>query len=374
MFIYNFDTANKKITEYDDENGSYSQSIELSQPLLDFINFDFSQYDLLRNEILLFIQKFEKRFNCDEIETGRILANIKKFFPNLHIYDIDGGDVVWWKAELIFHLTLQYNRFFAPCDYSEYTIQDNNDFDYLSLQKEIISIVEKIFDIDYGDFITGFTPLCRMNHYYNRPLHFNEKAVILPSEKEKFTDCYDLFAIPFIAPDEKDETSMAEYNLKEPQRQKYTKNNLNVLNGYEFMTLREAFDCEIFKMAQTGIYLKRCEYCGKYFIFNPNKPARYCNIKLSNVNMTCQQVASQEKYNKNISPIQKAYTNALKSRNKFIPSKKSGLRTPEQSLEYERWKTKNSKIKKEYQQKYDNAKTPAQREKIVEAFKSKLGS
>ncbi len=73
------------------------------------------------------------------------------------------------------------------------------------------------------------------------------------------------------------------------------------------MTLREAFDCEIFKMAQIGIYLKRCEYCGKYFIFNPNKPARYCNTKLSNVNMTCQQVASQEKYNKNISPIQKEY-------------------------------------------------------------------
>lgn len=374
MYIYNFDIATKKITEYNDENGSHSKSIELSQPLLDFINYDFSKYDLLRNKILSFIQKYERRFMCGEIETGRILANMKKFFPNLHIYDIDGGDVIWWKAELIFYLVSQYNRFFAPCDYSEYTIQDNNDFDYLSLQNDIKSIVKKIFDIDYGDFITNFTPLCRMNHYHNKPLYFYEKAVILPSEKEKLTDGYDLFSIPLVELDKKNETFIAECNLKEPQRQKYIKNNLNILNGYEFMTLRDAFDCEIFKMAQAGIYLKRCEYCNKYFILNPNKPARYCNTKLSNVNMTCQQVASQEKYNKNITPIQKAYTNALKNRNRYIPSKKSGLRTPEQSQEYEKWKTKNSKIRKEFQQKYTSAKTSAQREKILEEFKNKLNS
>ena len=147
-----------------------------------------------------------------------------------------------------------------------------------------------------------------------------------------------------------------------------------MLIGYEFRTLREAFECEIFKMAQAGISLKRCENCGKYFIFNPNKPARYCNNKLPNVNMTCQQIAPQKKYNANLSPIQKAYINALKNENKKYHSKKSGLRTPDEDKIYEKWKQKNSEIKLEYQKKYDDAKTDTQKNNILDEFKKKLNS
>ena len=72
------------------------------------------------------------------------------------------------------------------------------------------------------------------------------------------------------------------------------------------------------------------------------------------------------------SPIQKAYINALKNRNKWYPSKKSGLRTPEKTRQYEDWKSKTSVIRDDFQQKYDNAQTDNQRKIILEKFKQNL--
>ena len=88
--------------------------------------------------------------------------------------------------------------------------------------------------------------------------------------------------------------------------------------------------------------------------------------------MTCQQVAAQKKYKDKQSPIQKTYINALKNRNKWYPSKKSGLRTPEQTRQYEEWKKKTSVIRDEFQQKYDNAQTDSQKKIILEEFKQNL--
>ena len=88
--------------------------------------------------------------------------------------------------------------------------------------------------------------------------------------------------------------------------------------------------------------------------------------------MTCQQIAAQKKYKAKQSPIQKAYINSLKNRNKWYPSKKSGLRAPEQTREYEKWKKKTSAIRDEFQQKYDSAQTDSQREMILEEFKQNL--
>ena len=41
---------------------------------------------------------------------------------------------------------------------------------------------------------------------------------------------------------------------------------------------------------------------------------------------------------------------------------------------YEKWKQKNSEIKLEYQKKYDEAKTDAQKNNILDEFKKKLNS
>ena len=91
--------------------------------------------------------------------------------------------------------------------------------------------------------------------------------------------------------------------------------------------------------------------------------AIYCSNKLPGMNMTCQQIGAQKKYNSKLSPIQKAHTNALKNRNKWYPSKKSGLRTPEQTREYENWKKRTSEIRDTFLKKYNNAHTDMQREK-----------
>ena len=117
---------------------------------------------------------------------------------------------------------------------------------------------------------------------------------------------------------------------------------------------------------------KFCHFASKNIYKWPNQPAEYCTNKPYGVNMTCQQIAAQKKYKAKQSPIQKAYINALKNRNKWYPSKKSGLRTPEQTHAYEKWKKSTSEIRDMFQQKYDNAQTDSQREIILEEFRQKL--
>ncbi|MBD5135409.1 MAG: hypothetical protein HDT39_05525 [Lachnospiraceae bacterium] len=372
MYLYNFDIVNQKIIQYNDAD-SDAMIVDLFHPLLSFINSDFSEYDLLRRKIILFIQEFENKF--DEMDSNEIELEIEKAFPNLHLWDIDNGEI-WWISGLIAALVWQhshYEPFFFSCGFSKDSIQDKNDYDYLYWQKKIRDKVYKIFDIDNKNFIKDFSPICRLNYCDDHPINFKEVIVIHPSGYEKIHDNYESFGIPFNPENPNaDPYTNCDYAKKEPQRQEFIKNHLHVLNGYEFKSIEEAFNCEIFKMAQIGITLRRCQHCGKYFKFNPNQPAKYCTNKLYGVNMTCQQVASQKKYKENQSPIQRTYLNALKNRNKWYPSKKSGLRTPEQTLEYENWKKRTSAIRNEFQQKYDTAQTDIQRKKILEEFKGNL--
>ena len=368
MYLYNFDITNQKIIQYNTDD-SNAMITELFQPLLSFVNSDFSEYDILRRKIRRFIQKSEQKF--EEMESAEIETEIKKYFPDFKPCGIDNGEI-WWIAELSAYLYFQspYEPFFFVSELDKNAIQSKSNYDYLYWQKIIQDKVYEIFDIDNKFFIDGFSPMCRLNHRYNQSFHFNEVAIIHPTDYEKHTGGSHFFNPPFNS--DNDPSINDSYIEKEPQRQEFIQKHLYVINGYKFNSLEDAFNCEIFKIAQIGTYLKRCENCGKYFIFNPNKPARYCSNKLPNINMTCQQVAAQKKYKDNQSPIQKTYINALKNRNKWYPSKKSGLRTPEQTRQYEDWKNKMSVIRDDFQQKYDNAQTDSQRNIILEEFKQNL--
>lgn len=373
MDLYNFDIINKTITGYYIDY-SYVKTADLHQPLLDFVNCDFSEYDILRRRIHRFIQKYEQKF--ENMDSDEIEKEIKKDFPDFKCSDIDNGEV-WWIAELSNYLYLHspYFPFFFVSELNKNSVQSKSNFDYLYWQSQIRNKVETIFDIDNPNFIEDFPPICRLNYFYGESFTFKEITIVHPSNFECLTGNYEDFAIPFHTFDEdpvQAKLSDDEYKEKEAERQKFIKEHLQIVNGYEFHSLEDAFDCEILKMAQIGMTLRRCPNCGKYFVFNPNKPARYCTNKQPNVNMTCQQIAAQRKYNQTVSPIQKAYTNALKNRNKWYPSKKSGLRTPEQAQEYENWKKKKSQIRDEFQQKYDNAPTDLLKEQILEEFKRAL--
>lgn len=368
MYLYNFDMEHQKIIQYNDDN-SDAMIVDLFNPLLSFVNCDFSKYDILRRKIRRFIQKSEQKF--EEMDSTEIEAAIKKDYPDFNPCGIDNGET-WWIAELCIYLysQLPYEPFFFS-ELDKNAVQNKSSYDYLYWQKIMRDKVEKILDTDNNNFIADFSPMCRLNHYYGQTFHFNEIAIIHPTEYEKHINGHEFFVLPFKT-DGTDPFKDKDYVEKEPQRQEFTKKHLHVINGYKFNSLEEFFDCEIFKMAQIGINLKKCENCGKYFIFNPNKPARYCSNKLPGVNMTCQQVASQKNYKAKQSPIQKAYINALKNRNKWYPSKKSGLRTTEQTQAYEKWKKTTSEIRDMFQQKYDNAQTDIQRERILEEFKQNL--
>ena len=55
MYLYNFDIVNKKIIAYD-RNNFNATIVDLQQPLLSFVNCNFSEYDALRRKIFQFIQ------------------------------------------------------------------------------------------------------------------------------------------------------------------------------------------------------------------------------------------------------------------------------------------------------------------------------
>lgn len=114
-----------------------------------------------------------------------------------------------------------------------------------------------------------------------------------------------------------------------------------------------------------GIRKIKCKNCGKYFIFNPKQPSEYCNERPSSANMTCRQIGAQSKYKENISPIQKAFTNALKRENKK-------LHQTGDSEQYELWKKEKSKLRKEFSLKYEIVKDEEEKQKVLDDFKNKL--
>ena len=370
MYLYNFDIVNKKIIAYD-RNNFNAMIVELQQPLLSFINCDFSEYDTLRRKIFQFIQSSESKF--EDLDSDEIEFEIKKNFPDFNLCGIDNGEL-WWIAELCVYLYLKSpcDLIFDSCTFTKNSIQDKGDCDYLYWKSKVQDKVEKVFDIDNDSFISDFSPICRLNYYFDESYSFNEITLIYPSRYQKFTNEYrDAFLMPFY---EKSDSLFCDkdYIEQAPQRQEYIKKKLHVINGYHFDSLEDAFNCEILKLAQIGIKLKKCRNCGNYFLFNPKKPADYCTNKPFNRKMTCQQIAAQHKYTKNISPIQKIYNNALKNRNKWYPPEKSGLRTPEQSQEYKNWKNKTSKIRDEFRRKYENSSDDIEKQKILENFKETL--
>lgn len=118
-------------------------------------------------------------------------------------------------------------------------------------------------------------------------------------------------------------------------------------------------------LEKEGMRKIKCKNCGKYFIFNPRQPSEYCNERPTSANMTCRQIAAQNKYKQNISPIQKAYTNALKRENKEF-----NLTGDNQY--YDLWKKEKSKLRDEFQKIYEAAKTVEEKDDILESFKIKL--
>lgn len=147
-----------------------------------------------------------------------------------------------------------------------------------------------------------------------------------------------------------------------------------VYNGYVFDTLEEALMCEIYHMALTGLLIKRCDNCGRYFIFNPNQPAKYCQYSYDDKRLSCQQIGAQRKYKQNLHPIRECYNKARNRRFNQMPSKKSGLRTADIENKYKLWQIDNTEKMKEYIEKYDSESDLLTKSKIVEEFKVYLDS
>ena len=95
-------------------------------------------------------------------------------------------------------------------------VQNKSNYDYLYWQKTIQNKVYEIFDIDNKFFIDGFSPMCRLNYYYNQSFHFNEVAIIHPTDYEKYTDESHFFNPPFaLDNDPSINDSYIEKNLKD---------------------------------------------------------------------------------------------------------------------------------------------------------------
>ena len=154
MYLYNFNMEHQKIIQYNDKN-SDAMITELFQPLLSFVNSDFSEYDILRRKIRRFIQKFEQKF--DNMDSDEIKKEIMKNFPDFKYSNIDNGEI-WWIAELSFYLYCHspYDPFFFVSELDKNSVQNKSDYDYLYWQKIIQDKVYEIFDIDNKFFIIGW--------------------------------------------------------------------------------------------------------------------------------------------------------------------------------------------------------------------------
>lgn len=379
MYIYIYE--NKSITKQSTTDSTMRKIISLGEPLLDFLNFDFKNYEDLRKKICAYFIDHDPLLDDDNIHfSPEKTALIRKAFPEIR--NICFEYCSWnWRESLIFHLNDQYTSFYTV---NRHNINENSHgigsgeiLDYLKLQNELIDIIEKVFNYEYeNQKYKNLSPIHRMAFFNDSSFdaNFVERTILFPSDYERHTKGSDAFNMDFWEDDSDIDEILNNYAERENSRIDYIKDNFRLCSGYVFNSLRDSLLCEILKMAQAGITLRKCDNCGRYFIFNPNQPAKYCQYSYDDKRLSCRQIGSQRKYKQNLHPIRECYNKARNRRFNQMPSKKSGLRTADIENKYKLWQIDNTEKMIEYIEKYDSESEPTIKNGILEEFRNYLDS
>lgn len=146
------------------------------------------------------------------------------------------------------------------------------------------------------------------------------------------------------------------------------KDQITLVRGYSFKTTEEALTCELYRMLERNIRIRKCAMCKKYFILKNKHNALCCSRIYRNTKHTCQKAFADKKQREKIQnhPILREYSKINKRMN---ARKRNALITPK---EYADWARAYSDLRNNYMQNYESATTEKEQQFLLAEFKKIL--
>lgn len=366
--LFTYDLAEQTITDNSFRNlqpNDNFKTYKLGQNLLDFINFDFSEYDKNRKKAnFIFAQN---NYDADSY-SEHIDSLVNKHFPKLNsvYYELSHGNTLNALGEYLLDslpdIPYLKNIFFNNI----MQFSDDGDFDFFRFQ----SIHKVIFTLCLSpDVLPEQSALEKYMNANNMSygmdgISFREKTIFRYkySESERLKDEIEKYANtqPFNIDDSNNIFPFLENKCEWRNRE------IEVIHGYTFETPQEALQCEFLKMLELGIKIRKCAVCGKYFILSGHD-GKCCDNLYKNTGLTCQQVFADRNYKskRKENPILKEYDKAYKRMYARYSSRKNLS-----SKEYEEWKNEASQERDKALKAYEENSSQI----VIDNFKQFLGN
>lgn len=369
--LFSYDLINRQITD----NTYMDLQIEpkqyrIGQLFVDFMNTDFSTYDLKRKKIVKFYNSFKNNPDWENIAEEKfpdIKSQLGSLCEYTHGFCFD---------TLGFYLLLSVKH--PYCSRVEWInglqqFNDNGIFDFLTLKNKLQKYLPCL-DIDLLDHQSPIQKFMQTENlsFEMDGYSFQEKTIFRFDYTVEEAVKYEISkygnAIEFTIGDATEPPTQPQSQKDKWKANAYPdclKKELQIIHGYSFCSAEDAFKCEVLKMLELRTLIRKCRVCRKYFI-----PAKHngkcCNNLYKNTGLTCQQVYANTNYTKKKKehPILKEYNRAYKRMYARRSNKKI---TPDEFFD---WLNVASEKKEYYTDLYDNQPS----DKIIDEFKNFLGN
>ena len=371
--LFSYDISTRTITDntYRDYDGSLI-TFKIGELFLDFINSDFSIYDMKRKKTIEFCLKHSEETDSSE-------KDLIDFFPDIseHLSAFCKLNHGFSFTVLYNYLLYNYDNPYLHLNYSSdhgipFLFRDKGPLDFLFLQHRLIKSFITCIDID---LIGKDSPVKRYMEneglsYEMAGTKFCEETIFRYKYSWKENNAYEIRHFANAEEFEPIRNPLEEIPLPAFMRQpkvnpECKEREIEIIHGYSFKSTEEALKCEFLKMLELGILIRKCDVCKKYFI--PTKHnGKCCNNLYKNTGLTCQQVYANRNYTKKKKehPILKEYNRAYK---RMYARRANNKITPNEFLT---WQDIASQKKKYYVDLYDNHPSA----KIINEFKQFLNN
>ena len=395
--LFTYDLANQTITNntYRDRAGADSISIhKIGEIFINFINYDFSQYELLRKAAYNILPN-SNILNYNNGSRDEIDKFLNQFPPNSFNIDYEFFyECVCWDDALIYIAeeilrtikNIPYCYSFSIFTSTFKQFGDNGYFDFLYLQKQIIANWIPCIIVNNPSNLSAVQKYMKKNNltFFMDGVSFKETTVFRYAysiEEDIMHEIESNANTEEFAP----ELSMIENHPKQPpltqviktvkkdsfpamgnKQPEWENREIEIIHGYTFKTPEEALQCEFLKMLELGIKIRKCAVCGKYFIITGHN-GKCCDNLYKDTGLTCQQVFADRNYRnkRKGNPILKEYDKAYKRMYARYSSKKNLT-----SDEYAKWKNVAAQERDKALKAY--AETPS--DTVISSFKQFLNN
>lgn len=201
------------------------------------------------------------------------------------------------------------------------------ELDLVAVQKRISDMVSFCLDVDYDERLKGLTALQR---------YFLFKNTQLDVPSPQFMS--EMFLHPGAVPeqdrhifrtqktmDKKEILNSTLHGLVTPkplseEQIEYVKNlELSMTESYIAYDVQSVALLELFKMIQHNLFVKRCAYCGRYFVLRYSYENKYCDRIPEGEKSNCQVLGAMRDYQQEIksNPAKLYYKRAYKKINDY---------------------------------------------------------